>query len=276
MYMNKTSCRRIILWAAFWVMLVNGIFLSSQAVAAGPMEEHQSMGSVRIVYRDGTDGEKAITGAVFEMKRMADIRPDGTYQVTEDYDEKFRALIEKEIYAEAPDVAKIVEVVFGSEVINTDDISENDALEASTQVQVLVTDSEGEAFSDQVPVGLYVCRERGHVVGYESSDPFLLALPFMEEGTWSYDAKAEPKPKPVQVPPQGNVTTDPGGKPSSGTASGSSGNNLSTTEKGYAMGPKTGDAAADSLCIFMIICAISSLVVIFMGQRLYRKERKGG
>ncbi|MBQ0058709.1 MAG: hypothetical protein KBS83_01935 [Lachnospiraceae bacterium] len=263
------------MWAAFWVMLANAIFLSSQAVAAAPLDEQSSLGSVTILYRDGTDGEKAITGAVFEMKKIADIRPDGSYQVIEDIDEKTRAEIKKEIYAEVPDVARIVEVVFGSGDINTEDISENNALMASANMQVLVTDSEGEAFSDQVPVGLYVCRERGHVVDYESSEPFLMALPFMDEGKWSYEAKAEPKPKPVQVPPQGNVTTDPGGKPSTGTVSGSSGSNPSTTEKGYAMGPKTGDAAADSLCIFMMICAMSSLVIVVMGQRLYRNEKKG-
>lgn len=55
------------------------------------------------------------------------------------------------------------------------------------------TNSDGIATFDNLELGLYLIIQSNKVVGYSSFDPFLIALPQINNNKWVYDVKAMPK-----------------------------------------------------------------------------------
>lgn len=54
---------------------------------------------------------------------------------------------------------------------------------------------EGTATFEALPVGLYLVAQPQAAAGYEPLAPFLVSLPYMENGTYQYDLSALPKPE---------------------------------------------------------------------------------
>ncbi len=69
---------------------------------------------------------------------------------------------------------------------------------------------EGTATFANLPVGLYLVTQPQAAAGYEPLAPFLVTLPYLDNGTYQYDLSALPKPELEQEPqPTVPPTTKP-------------------------------------------------------------------
>jgi len=143
------------------------LILTAFPVAAG------AEGSILIDYKDGPDGTVPVQGAVFTAYRIADIDDRGRYIYAEEFREG----------ADAPELMKLAE----NAVRNGKDIT----------VYTVSTDKQGQGAILHVDEGLYVVGETASPEGYILSAPFLVSIPFTEDGNWKYDAEVQPKPQPV-------------------------------------------------------------------------------
>lgn len=55
------------------------------------------------------------------------------------------------------------------------------------------TNEEGIAIFNNLELGLYLVKQTNNVYGYSNIDPFLVAIPTLENNMWIYDIKATPK-----------------------------------------------------------------------------------
>ncbi len=64
--------------------------------------------------------------------------------------------------------------------------------------------SDGKVSFDKLPIGLYMIVQNQAAPGFKNIAPFLISLPYMEDGKYQYDLLAEPKtelePKPDEDP----------------------------------------------------------------------------
>ena len=72
---------------------------------------------------------------------------------------------------------------------NIDECIENLELETITKT----TNEEGIAIFNNLELGLYLVKQTNNVYGYSNIDPFLVAIPTLENNMWIYDIKATPK-----------------------------------------------------------------------------------
>lgn len=66
-----------------------------------------------------------------------------------------------------------------------------DSLELETITKT--TNEEGIAIFNNLELGLYLVKQTNNVYGYSNIDPFLVAIPTLENNMWIYDIKATPK-----------------------------------------------------------------------------------
>lgn len=61
------------------------------------------------------------------------------------------------------------------------------------------SDANGTIRINELPLGLYLVVQTGSVEGFSDCTPFLIALPFEENGEWCYEIDATPKTDMVQL-----------------------------------------------------------------------------
>ncbi len=69
----------------------------------------------------------------------------------------------------------------------------------------------GQAVFSDLDTGLYLVIQDKATPGYEVIDPFLVSLPYLENGAYRYDLTAEPKtepPQPTETEPSETTTPD--------------------------------------------------------------------
>lgn len=86
------------------------------------------------------------------------------------------------------------------------------AVPATAVGQEKATDKHGKATFEDLPLGLYLVRQKTAAAGYTAIDPFLVTLPGSEDGQWRYDIDATPKTGAVKP----DATTTPTTKPTTG------------------------------------------------------------
>lgn len=87
---------------------------------------------------------------------------------------------------------------FGSDVNDIDTSSElNELAEYAKKNNVSAiektTDESGNIVFDNLKLATYLIVQTGKTPGYSKCDPFLVAIPFYENGNWVYNADASPK-----------------------------------------------------------------------------------
>ncbi len=61
-------------------------------------------------------------------------------------------------------------------------------------------DSNGKVSFEKLKVGLYLVAQQKPATGFEPISPYLISLPYLEDGVYKYDLDAEPKTELVEAP----------------------------------------------------------------------------
>lgn len=188
-------------WTIFTALLL--IALLAVPAAAAERPDFSRTGSISVTIKD-QDG-RPVTGGSLEMICVAlAVRVDGNDRF--EYTEEFAGCTEK---------------------LDDDGITRNgsprlaaalkkfaDSKGISGETQDL--DSEGMVKYGDLKLGLYLIAQKNEAEGYSSVEPFLVSIPFEEEGKLIYDVNATPKPAAVTTS-EGETephTTEPGTEPS--------------------------------------------------------------
>lgn len=88
-----------------------------------------------------------------------------------------------------------------------DDLAAYAASEKLKSLSAQTIDEAGKATFTQLEVGLYLIVQTKPAKGYASVDPFLVSLPYLENGVYVYDREADPKTSLEPVPTTSRPTT---------------------------------------------------------------------
>jgi len=174
------------------------LMLTGVTVLAAPTWDRDTSGTLTVRYFDDVDGTKPVAGAEFTIYRIADISQEGEY---------IPYAADLDVYpVEGESSLQRVERLFAAAKIYYG----SDADGAYT----LTTDAKGEAVFSNLPYGMYVGGETKAVKGHLLSLPFMVPLPYTENGTdWVYERTVEPKP--VIAPGNLKITNEVRGNASS-------------------------------------------------------------
>ena len=118
--------------------------------------------------------EQPVVGAELSVYYVATVSTDGQgnlyYSLSEDFDDG--------IALDDPDLVNRLDAIVS---------------EQNIPHQMMVTDAEGNAALENLPLGLYFVKQTGEVKGFAPCTPFLVTLPLQTDGGFQYDVDASPK-----------------------------------------------------------------------------------
>ncbi len=133
-----------------------------------------------------------ITGGRFTCVRVADvIEVDGNYC--------YQMLLEKQIYTDAESIPS-AEYIYTDIVLNNTSFFED--------YKITHTNSNGMVTFRSLVPGLYLMINATAIPGYNQMNPFLISLPYLENGTYVYDVDAAVKSE-LEKEPEPTSTTAP-------------------------------------------------------------------
>ena len=155
------------------------LLLTGATVLAAPTWDRGTPGTLTVHYFDDVDGQKPIAGAEFTIYRIADISEEGEYI-------PYAADLDVYPVDGETSLARVERLFLAAKTYYGGD---------SDGVYTVTTNANGEAVFADLPFGMYVGGETKAVKGHLLSLPFLVPLPYTENGTdWVYDRTVEPKP----------------------------------------------------------------------------------
>ena len=131
-------------------------------------------GSISVTLTEQS-GEAPIVGAELSVYYIATVGINTDGNLNYIYTEEF---VDADIAIDDPALASKLDVY----------LSENDAVAIE-----LITDTEGKASCENLPLGLYFVRQTGAVEGYAPCTPFLVTVPVETEAGYEYAVNASPK-----------------------------------------------------------------------------------
>lgn len=131
-------------------------------------------GSISVTLTEQS-GEAPIVGAELSVYYIATVGINTDGNLNYIYTEEF---VDADIAIDDPALESKLDVYF----------SENDAVAIE-----LITDTEGKASCENLPLGLYFVRQTGAVEGYAPCTPFLVTVPVETEAGYEYAVNASPK-----------------------------------------------------------------------------------
>ncbi len=174
-------------WTIFTALLL--IVLSAVPAAAAEVPDYDRTGSISVTIKD-QDGDPVKDGSL-EMICVAEALWDGEANRFE-YTEEFAGCTEK---------------------LDEDTITRNGSPKLAAAIKkyadkkgisgkVVKLDSDGTAKYEDLKLGLYLITQKETADGYTAVDPFLVSIPFEEDGKLIYDVNATPKPNTVATTPE--------------------------------------------------------------------------
>ena len=149
-----------------------------------------------------------ITGGRFTCVRVADVMEyDGNYC--------YQMLLEGQIYTDAASIPS-AEEIYRDTVLNNTTFFED--------YKITHTNQTGTVTFLNLQPGLYLIINATAIPGYSQMNPFLVSLPYLEDGTYLYDVNAsvkselekEPEPTTAPTSPSGSTPTTPSKLPQTG------------------------------------------------------------
>ncbi len=165
------------------------VFALCIPVCAHDVPELDRLCSLTITLRDG---ENPVTGGTLTLYRVGEVaEDDGNYffRPTGDFADCGESLDDLEVSA---DIAARLQAY-----------AEENRLSPLAEQDV---DASGNISFDGLPVGLYLICQQEAAPGYGALAPFLVSLPYLDNGVYVYDLTANPKtelePEPTEPPTQ--------------------------------------------------------------------------
>ena len=155
-------------------------FLFAWILAALPLTaeaqqvDHNRKGSISVTLVS-QDGSEALEGAELSVFYVATVTSDenGTLRYT--YTDAFAGC---GVALDDPELVSVLESYVSEHNIASDK---------------MVTDSQGKATCEDLPLGLYFVKQTGAVKGFAPCRPFLVTVPLQTDGGLRYDVDASPK-----------------------------------------------------------------------------------
>ena len=142
--------------------------------AAAQGFDPDQLGSISVTLASG-GGESAMAGAELSVYHVADVElnPEGklVYLYTE-------AFAQCGVPLDGADLALRLDAYVA---------------EHPVEHRTIVTDAQGNAVCQNLPLGLYLIRQAGAVEGFAPCAPFLVTVPFVMEDGYDYHVDASPK-----------------------------------------------------------------------------------
>lgn len=196
-----------------------------------------------------------ISGATFAAYKVADLTVDGgsaNYVVADPY--KAHAVYDKDKR----------DVTFdGMTVDESQDFAFECAKDENQPVSLNVTNSTGDVSFAMTDPGMYMIEEiraEGDADKYELVSPFLVSVPFPEDGTWLYAAEAYPK-------------TDVKAKPAEETAPPQNPHNANDNQKNTEA-EDTGVASHAAEYTIVLLIAAGCAVAVYAAKKKSEKSEK--
>lgn len=186
----KKSLRFLSLLLVMICVCVMGV----SASAAGELPDPDRRGSITVTVKD-TETKKPVSGGSLELYQVADVRVDDwnfTFRYTEEFSDCKLELVDVQSAELAEGLAEYVvsKKMSGREVR----VGEN-----------------GKAVFSNLDPGLYLIMQPSAAKGYFELNPFLVTIPFNEEGKLLYDVNASPKAGTAGRLPESVKPEKPGG-----------------------------------------------------------------
>ena len=83
------------------------------------------------------------------------------------------------------------------------------AMEQELQFEVLEVSADGTAVFEDLKLGLYLVAQEKSAEGYEAINPFLIGVPNLEDGVYTYQVEASPKVSVKPLPTEPPEPTEP-------------------------------------------------------------------
>lgn len=159
--------RKIIAFCVILLLLVGGTF----SVHAEELEL-DAVGSISVTL---TEQNEPIVGAELSVYYVAEVHSDSDGDLSYDYTDNFKQFDAK---LDDNEIALKLEQFLSNR--NLPSIK-------------MITDEEGNAFFDQLDLGLYFVMQTNIVDGYAPCTPFIVTVPNVKDGEYIYDVNATPK-----------------------------------------------------------------------------------
>lgn len=139
-------------------------------------------GSLSLTLRD-VEGNAALSGAEISIYHIASV-PKADYTVHYELTEEFAKSGVK--------IGEFENEELASDLMNY--ISENKISPITA-----FTNEDGNAFFENLSLGIYFVTQSGSVAGYSDFKPYFVSVPIKENGVWIYDINAVPKTGAVRL-----------------------------------------------------------------------------
>lgn len=142
--------------------------------------DQSANGSISITLTEKKQNEP-IVAAELSVYRIATVVMDDVGNLIYDYTNDFKQ--------------------FDTEIDDADLAVKLDAFIAQNSLPCtkITTNSEGKAFCDKLPLGLYFIKQTGNVEGFAPCTPFVVTLPNEKNGEYIYDVEATPKTEVIRL-----------------------------------------------------------------------------
>lgn len=237
MFIIKRNLKRLVTS----MLLILIVCIADMAVASAvALPDLDRSGTIKVAMREAETGA-GIPGGTMTLFRVGDIHEEDwnfSFVLSKDFSDCDPALLN----LQTPDAAQTLA-----------DYAENRKIAGTT----VAVDENGYANFDKVKPGLYLLVQKQAPEGYYAVNPFLVSVPFSENGEYIYDVDASPKTELLNKSPKPPASSEPD-DPATPDNPDNSGD------------PKTGDHTFVLPWVaLMLICGF-----LIINIALHRKERK--
>lgn len=237
MFIIKRNLKRLVTS----MLLILIVCIADMAVASAvALPDLDRSGTIKVAMREAETGA-GIPGGTMTLFRVGDIHEEDwnfSFVLSKDFSDCDPALLN----LQTPDAAQTLA-----------DYAENRKIAGTT----VAVDENGYANFDKVKPGLYLLVQKQAPEGYYAVNPFLVSVPFSENGEYIYDVDASPKTELLNKSPKPPASSEP--------------DDPATPDNPDKSGdPKTGDHTFVLPWVaLMLICGF-----LIINIALHRKERK--
>ncbi len=199
--------------------------------------------------------EDSVSGGTLALYRIADVYFSDSEGYGYVYTSEFAGCEESLLTEEGLGLADTADI-FAAQIVK----AEIPAIASST------VNAEGKAYFADLPCGLYMITQGTAAEGYYAVNPFLVTIPLLENGTWSYHVDATPKTSPAEKVEEPTTKETPmetpmaEGNPTTKTP------DLTGSGTNPASRAKTGDLA-NVVGLVLIVVAAGIVLVIAVRRR---------